>query len=646
MIKKERKKIYGISNNDKQSCYTERFKAKLPNFEDNVQHTSIIDTTNGLGTAYSEFQLSQRPKWIKTQSQFVNLDQYNELNQSFNKSSRPLLTRRSSGNFASMHTQQFSLPSLTSNVDEHLSAFKLKHANSSSVPNLNLIAKKLQTMSLSKSLNQIQDSSHSEEALMHQLNMKLKKDLRSDSQIDTNEEERLQLTELQKLLDVKEAQKLDNKKNLDLQFSRNYIASVDLAKTMSTTSSLCEQERFDTSNISRERSKSASTLFKPTKSLATLMPQKGQVGQSFQDSTMDLNDDDNISVLSNDVLHKFNSLKYNVNLDKMSFAPSRIKSVQLLEGRAIELNDLCESTANLLAQSKQKSISRKASLTTNSSIIGTEPSISSQNQSVDSLDNIKSNRPKTVASLHSTLDPLHYVNASSSRILLANPTDTSKKTFGNENNSEYYDNGYDNSVSFKTGKKIVPQPTPYLSRLGVTFSRESPDYRSVSSLYNNNHGLSDSQVHLPSEIFNPQSSAAEASRTSTAVSKFSHGDADVEYLKRKMLIEARYKKSQEVIEAMRERNEQYLLKNQITDYNNVRRKNNAIIRAETKALVDNILTFSKLPDETKSVKQDKKSSTRMWSGNGNLLASIHTDDSNNFTTEYSTHFTASSHNVT
>ena len=84
MVKKERKKIHGSSNNDKPVHYIERFKSQCPNFE-MTNDSSLNETDKTLGTMYSEFQLSQRPKWVKLQSQFVDLNQYDELKKSFVK---------------------------------------------------------------------------------------------------------------------------------------------------------------------------------------------------------------------------------------------------------------------------------------------------------------------------------------------------------------------------------------------------------------------------------------------------------------------------------------------------------------------------------------------------------------------------------
>ena len=611
MGRKERKKICGYSNNDKQIHYKERVKPQLPNFEmvlQQTERTTLSDTQQGLGTTYSEFQLTQRPKWIKTQSQLIDREQFDDNRGCFIKTPKLSLSHGSIGNFSSMQTQQFLLPAITSNVDDHLSTFKQKHANSTTIPNLNLIAKKLHTMSLNSTLNDSQannsHSKYSEDELMHHLNQKLKKNLRSD--IAVTEEERLQLTELQKLLEIKEVQKLDNKRELDLQFSRNFITSVESDQNglQKTSSSLFEDSNNNIINRTGNgtgRSMTASSIFKPTKSIATLVPQKKELWKNESTyenivSSYMVNDYD--SVISNESLHRFNKLKHDVKLDDISFAPSRIQSLQLLEKRAVELDNLCATSTQKfhqksIANDKSQNIFNNMS-STMSSTADFEPSALSltvsQGYSTENFNSTK-NRPKTTSQLGSSLNPYTsnpYVSRKNSIVMKVQnepfKRNGSTSTYQSENNSEYYDSdhggAYDDNISEsamsrKTGKKLVPQPTPYLSRQGISFSRESPNYQSVASIYNDNHGLSaenladvirdqpfqQSQFQLSQGNNNNNMSRASTATTAAVLPpRFGQSDADVEYLKRKVLREAKYNKSQELIRAMKDREEQNSLK--------------------------------------------------------------------------------------
>ena len=105
------------------------------------------------------------------------------------------------------------------------------------------------------------------------------------------------------------------------------------------------------------------SLLEPAKPMATLVPQKNQIWKNDNYMYDDLCSDD--GTIANETLHTYHTLQNNVDLNNISFAPSRIKSLQLLENRAVALDDLCKSTAE-----KSQILSNKQDTVFNNNTLG------------------------------------------------------------------------------------------------------------------------------------------------------------------------------------------------------------------------------------------------------------------------------------
>lgn len=611
-----RKKITnGLCNQDKQAVYNDRMKPLLPKFDQaDTSSNTLKDSNFSLNFTLSQYNLSQRRDWINLTSSEIDKVAYDENKKSFTKQlhlTSNKSRKNATGNFSSSQSSQFLLPALDSTLNDKLTTFKQKFANTTTLPFSNSIARTLNAFETGK----LGGKQYSEEELMHRLNLTLKGDLRQHD-LNVDEAERLRLVELQKIIEIRELQKFDKEAETTLDLSRKFLNSIEVDNEWHGAFQKPTSQFLDINHPSLEvRSMTASATIKPSKSMASIKPQKSRDWLDNDPSILD--DAEDSSKLTLNAKNHVNTLLYKINPDKIPFAGSRIHSLQLLEQRATAIEESCNQTKTQLYRKLTKSATTSdlencsvtstvdsLNLNSNNNMANNNArlftSLASNQNSQEDLNQYESvnNDFKSVASSKLPYRPLSYtlnrdITRTDSIVMKQAPkfektrSISKSESLNNYNRSEYnddddnYDSDYDPTYdqpayeppptaaanTLKNGKKLLPQSTqvPHLTRNGLGYSKANPDYATMARVYATGHSFSsdnlesgaDNQFGGSSIIFKPAAlvkgdSKVQLGSSSSASSISDTSDAMTDYYKRKILRDGKYARTQATLKGFEE----------------------------------------------------------------------------------------------